>query len=140
MHLKVIRHFWFFRCARKIPKPVLETKLITKETTYTLDFRKYFVVSLWSHSIRAFSVLLKDSLRTISETWRAGKKLNMESYLPTKNIWKKWSLACGKKITSFLLGCVIQSFSCVTDISQTLPIFGITHSMISSAEFVFTPH
>jgi hypothetical protein len=56
------------RCARKIPRPVLETTLITKETTYTLCFRKYFVVSLWSHSIRAFSVLLEDSLRIISET------------------------------------------------------------------------
>jgi hypothetical protein len=33
------------RCARKIPKPVLGPTLITKETTYTLDFRKYFVVS-----------------------------------------------------------------------------------------------
>jgi hypothetical protein len=42
------------RCARKIPKPVLETTLITKETTYTSDFRKYFVVSFWSHSIRTF--------------------------------------------------------------------------------------
>jgi hypothetical protein len=56
------------RCARKSPKPVLETTLITKETTYTLDFRKCFVVSFWSHSIRAFSVLLEDSLRIISET------------------------------------------------------------------------
>jgi hypothetical protein len=54
--------------ARKIPKPVLETTLITKETTNTLDFKKYFVVSFWSHSIRAFSVFLEDSLRTISET------------------------------------------------------------------------
>jgi hypothetical protein len=56
------------RCARNIPKPVLDTKLITKETTYTLDFRKYFVVSFWSHSIRAFSVLLEDLLKIISET------------------------------------------------------------------------
>jgi hypothetical protein len=56
------------RCARKISKPVLETTLITKETTYTLDFRKYSVVSFWSHSMRAFLVLLEDSLRNISET------------------------------------------------------------------------
>jgi hypothetical protein len=56
------------RCSRKIPNPVLETTLITQETTYTLDFGKYFVVSFWSHSIRAFSVLLKDSFRIISET------------------------------------------------------------------------
>jgi hypothetical protein len=56
------------RCARKIPNPVLETKLFTKETTYTLDFRKYFVISFWSHSIWGFSVLLEDSLRIISET------------------------------------------------------------------------
>jgi hypothetical protein len=55
------------RCARKIPKPVLETTLINKETVYTLVFGKYFVVSFWSHSIRAFSVLLEDSLRIISE-------------------------------------------------------------------------
>jgi hypothetical protein len=53
--------------ARKIPKPVLETTLITKGTTYTLDFRKYFVVSLWRHSIRAFSVFLEDILRIISD-------------------------------------------------------------------------
>jgi hypothetical protein len=56
------------RYARKISKPVLETTLIIKETTYSLDFRKCFVVSFWSHSIRAFSVLLEDSLRIISET------------------------------------------------------------------------
>jgi predicted deacetylase len=41
--------------------------LLLKETTYTLDFGKYFVVSFWSHSIREFSVLLEDSLRIISE-------------------------------------------------------------------------
>jgi hypothetical protein len=56
------------RCARKIPTPVLETSLITKETMYYLDFAKYFVVSFWSHSIWAFSVLLEDSLRIIYET------------------------------------------------------------------------
>jgi hypothetical protein len=37
------------RCARKIPKPVLETTLITKETTYTLDFGKYFGVTQLEH-------------------------------------------------------------------------------------------
>jgi hypothetical protein len=31
------------RCARKIPKPVMETALITKETTYTLNLEKYFL-------------------------------------------------------------------------------------------------
>jgi hypothetical protein len=56
------------RCARKIPKPVLEATLIIKETTYTLNFMKYFVTSFWIHSIRAFSVLLEDSLRIIAET------------------------------------------------------------------------
>jgi hypothetical protein len=56
------------RCARKIPKPVLETALITKETTYASDFGKFVVVSFWSHSMRAFSTLLEDSLRIISET------------------------------------------------------------------------
>jgi hypothetical protein len=48
------------KCARKISKPVLKTTLIIKEATYTSDFGKYFVVSFWSHSIRAFSVLLED--------------------------------------------------------------------------------
>jgi hypothetical protein len=48
---------------RKIPKTVLETRLKFKETTYTLFFEKYLVVS-----IEAFSVFLKDSLRIISET------------------------------------------------------------------------
>jgi hypothetical protein len=55
------------RCARKIPKPILETALITKGTTYTLDFKKYFVVSFWRHSIRAFAVFLEDILRIIPE-------------------------------------------------------------------------
>jgi hypothetical protein len=55
------------RCTRKIPKPILETSFITEKTTYTLDFRKYFVVSFWSHPIRAFSVVLEDSLKIISE-------------------------------------------------------------------------
>jgi hypothetical protein len=56
------------RCAIEIPKPVLETALIVKETTYTFDFRKCFVVSFWSHSIMAFPVLLENSLRIISVT------------------------------------------------------------------------
>jgi hypothetical protein len=51
------------RCARKIPTPVSEITLFTKETTYTLDFEKYFFMSFWSHSIRAFAVLLKIHLR-----------------------------------------------------------------------------
>jgi hypothetical protein len=62
------------RCARKTPKAVLErvleTTLITKgatSATYTLDFWKYFFISFWRHSIRAFSVLLEDSLKIISE-------------------------------------------------------------------------
>jgi hypothetical protein len=50
------------RYARKIPKPVLE------KTTCYLDFGKYFVVSFLNQSIRAFLVLLEDSLRIISET------------------------------------------------------------------------
>jgi hypothetical protein len=56
------------RGARKIPKPVLKTSFITKETTYTLDIDKYFVVSSWCHSIRAFSVLFEDSLKFFPET------------------------------------------------------------------------
>jgi hypothetical protein len=48
------------RCGRKIPETVLKTALITKETTYTLDCMKYFVVSFLSNSIRAFSVHLED--------------------------------------------------------------------------------
>jgi hypothetical protein len=34
-----------FRSAKKIPKTVLKTRLKTKETTYTLVFLKYLVVS-----------------------------------------------------------------------------------------------
>jgi hypothetical protein len=41
------------------PDQVLETTLITKETTYYFDFGKYFVLSFWCHSLRAFSLLLK---------------------------------------------------------------------------------
>jgi hypothetical protein len=55
------------RCARKIPEPVLEITLNTKETTYNKDFGKYYFESFWRQSIRAFSVLLEDSL-IISET------------------------------------------------------------------------
>jgi hypothetical protein len=54
------------KCARKISKPVLKTALFIKETTYYLDVEKYFVVSFWSHSVRAYSALLEDSLRIIS--------------------------------------------------------------------------
>jgi hypothetical protein len=71
MHFPDISYFSDLRqtrCGRKIPKPVLDTILITKETTYTFDFRKNFVVSFWSHSIRAFSVPLEDSLMITSET------------------------------------------------------------------------
>jgi hypothetical protein len=72
MHLEVgISHFSDLRqtrCARKIPKPVFETTLMTKEITDCMDFGKYVVVSFWSHSIRAFSVILEDSLKIISET------------------------------------------------------------------------
>jgi hypothetical protein len=53
------------RCARKISKQALETTLITEEPTYYMGFWKYFVVSFWSH---AFSVLLEDLIRFISET------------------------------------------------------------------------
>jgi hypothetical protein len=41
----------------------------------TLVFIKYLLVSYRSHSIRTFLVLLDDSLRIISETWRAEKNL-----------------------------------------------------------------
>jgi hypothetical protein len=59
MDLENFRHF---------SKTVLKTRLITKETTYTLVFVKYLVVSFRSHSIKAFSVFLEDSLRIILET------------------------------------------------------------------------
>jgi hypothetical protein len=42
------------RGAKKVPKIVLKTRLKTKETTYTLVFVKYLVVSFRSHSIWAF--------------------------------------------------------------------------------------
>jgi hypothetical protein len=57
----------------KIPKTVLKTGLKTKKTTYIFNFGKYLVVPFRSHSIRAFSVFLEDSLRIISETCRAGR-------------------------------------------------------------------
>jgi hypothetical protein len=53
------------RGAKKIHKTVLKTRLRTKETTYTLVFKKYLVVSFRSHSIKAFSVFLEDSLKII---------------------------------------------------------------------------
>jgi hypothetical protein len=84
------------RCARKIPKLVLETTLIIKETTYTLDFGKYFYVSFWSHSIRTFSVFLEDSLRIFSETWYAVTKPSRKLELAAEKLWKKLSLACEK--------------------------------------------
>jgi hypothetical protein len=49
------------REAKNIPNTVLKTRLETKETTYTSVFRKY-LVSLRSHSIRAFSVFLEELL------------------------------------------------------------------------------
>jgi hypothetical protein len=63
----------------KIPKTVLKTRLKIKETTYTLVSVKNIVVYLRSHSIRAFSVLLEDSLRIISEAWLARKNLKTDS-------------------------------------------------------------
>jgi hypothetical protein len=48
------------RGAKKIPKTVLKTRLKTKETTYTLVFVKYLVVSFRTLSIRAYSVFLED--------------------------------------------------------------------------------
>jgi hypothetical protein len=50
---------------------VWKLHLLPKETTYTLDFRKYL--------IRVFLVLLEDSLKIFSETLRAGKKPSTES-------------------------------------------------------------
>jgi hypothetical protein len=47
--------------------------------------------------IRAFSLLLKDSLRIISETLRAGKKLSANSYLAAENLWKKVEISSRKK-------------------------------------------
>jgi hypothetical protein len=70
---------------KKIPKTVLKTKLKTKETTYTLIFRKYIVVSFRSHSIRAFSVLSEDSLRIISGIWSAGKNPKTASDSASRN-------------------------------------------------------
>jgi hypothetical protein len=66
------------REAKKIPKTVLKTRLKTEETKCTLVLRKYLVVCFRSHSVRAFSVFLEDSLRTISGTGRAGKNLKKD--------------------------------------------------------------
>jgi hypothetical protein len=46
------------RCVGMIPKPGLETKLITKETTYTLDFGKHIFVS--------FRRFIEDYLRNLT--------------------------------------------------------------------------
>jgi hypothetical protein len=58
--------------AKKFPNKVLKAIIKTKETTYTLVFVKYHLVSFRSHSIREFSVFLgflEDlSLRIISGT------------------------------------------------------------------------
>jgi hypothetical protein len=62
--LEVSIHFLFY--AKNISKTILKTILKTKEATYTLVFGKYLVVSVRSHSIRAFSVFLEDSLRIIA--------------------------------------------------------------------------
>jgi hypothetical protein len=67
------------RGAKKIPKTVLKTRLKIKETTYILVSVKNPLVSFLSHSIRAFSVFLEDSLKIISKTSRAGKNLKTES-------------------------------------------------------------
>jgi hypothetical protein len=55
------------REAKRIPKTVLKTILKTKETTYIIVFVKYLAIDFRNHSIRAFSVFLKDSLKIISE-------------------------------------------------------------------------
>jgi hypothetical protein len=68
---------------KNIQKTVSKTKLKIKETTYTLIFVKYLVVSFWSPSTRAFSVFLKDSLRIISGIWRAGKNIKTDSDSPS---------------------------------------------------------
>jgi hypothetical protein len=82
--LEVSRHFYFTdfkqtRGAKKLPKTVLKTRLKTKETTYTLVFVKYLVVSFRGHSIWAFSVFFEDSLKIISGTLRARKNLKTDS-------------------------------------------------------------
>jgi hypothetical protein len=46
--------------------------LLLKKPLYS-GFWEYFVASFWSPSIGAFSVLLEDSLRIISETGVLGK-------------------------------------------------------------------
>jgi hypothetical protein len=69
------------RGAKMIPKTALITRLKTKETTYSLVFVKYHVISFRSHSLRVFPVFLEYSLRLILETWRAGKNLKTDSNL-----------------------------------------------------------
>jgi hypothetical protein len=55
------------RGAKKIPKTILKAKLKAKPATYTFVFVKYLVVSSRSHSIRAFSVFLENSLTGLSQ-------------------------------------------------------------------------
>jgi hypothetical protein len=54
------------------------------------DFVKYPVVSLPSHSKRAFLVFLEYSLRIISGTYRAGKNLKTDLDSTHKNFLTDW--------------------------------------------------
>jgi hypothetical protein len=81
--LQVSRHFLFYRfetnqrCYKDSKN--IEAKLKSKETTNTLVFVKYLVSFFRSHTIRAFSVFLEDSLRITSGIWRVGKNLKTDS-------------------------------------------------------------
>jgi hypothetical protein len=82
--LEVSKHLLFYRfqtnqkCSKDF-KNKFENKTQNQRTTYTLVFVKYLLVCFRSPWIRACSVFLEDSLRIISETWRAGKNLTTQS-------------------------------------------------------------
>jgi hypothetical protein len=71
--LEASRHFLFYRFETnqrclKDPKNSFENKTQNQRNHLYFDFVKYFVVSIPSHSKRAFSLFLEYSLRIISGT------------------------------------------------------------------------
>jgi hypothetical protein len=57
---------------------IIEVQTRFQKQFWKLDV-KYLMVSFRSHSIWAFSVLLEDSLRIISKSWRAAKNPRTQS-------------------------------------------------------------
>jgi hypothetical protein len=76
------------RCAKNIPKAVLKTRLTTKETTYTLVFVKYLVVSFPSLSKKEFGVsgiFIEDYLRNLTCWEKSKNKFGLSTPKSSKN-------------------------------------------------------